>query len=145
MTPDPADIRALVHEYIDTVWNDGNHDAVAEYIADDYTIHVPQGDLDRDGYRRMIAEEVDAFADPHMEIERILVDGDWYAVRYTVTTDEHVAPYMGVEPTGTTVETSGVAMGRIEDGVIVEEWVVNDTLDFAVQLGAVDPPRPATD
>ena len=61
------------------------------------------------------------------------------------TTGEHVAPYLGVEPTGTSVETSGLTMGHLEDGVIVEEWVVNDTLDFAVQLGAVDPPKPVTD
>ncbi len=44
---------------------------------------------------------------------------------------------MGIPPTGKQVTMSGIAIYRLVDGKIVEQWGVNDMLGLLQQLGVV--------
>jgi hypothetical protein len=69
----------LVVEFIDAVWNDGDIDAAAKYVADSYTIHHDPGDP-WEGRRLTLAEFQDRvrtyrkpFPDQRFTVHEILV------------------------------------------------------------------------
>jgi predicted ester cyclase len=68
-----------------------------------------------------------------------MAEDDLVTVRYVVS-GTHTGEYRDVEPTGHTVEWTGMAMYRIEDGRIAEIWLEENRLDLLEQLEVVDPP-----
>ena len=63
-------------------------------------------------------------------------------VRLTFT-GTHTGPWMGIPPTGRPVTVKGMALYRLQDGKIVEQWTIGDTLGLLQQLGAVALPMPS--
>jgi predicted ester cyclase len=47
-------------------------------------------------------------------------------------------PDLGIEPTGRTVEFSGLFIDRLEDGRVVEMWHLMDNLTLMQQLGVLE-------
>ncbi|MFS8115371.1 ester cyclase [Rhizobium jaguaris] len=56
-------------------------------------------------------------------------------VYYTMT-DTHEGAFMGIAPTGNRVKVPGIGIYEVRDGMIVESWVVRDSLVLLRQLGA---------
>lgn len=48
----------------------------------------------------------------------------------------HNGDFLGIAPTGKTVEARGMQIARYEDGKIVERWGSSDELGLVKQLGA---------
>jgi predicted ester cyclase len=44
---------------------------------------------------------------------------------------------MGVPPTGRPITITGIAISRVRDGKIVEEWEVSDVLGLLRQIGGL--------
>jgi len=76
-----------------------------------------------------------------MTLDELVAEGDLVAMRATHR-GTHEGPFMGIEPTGTEIETKWMVFVRIEDGKAVERWMQGDILGLMQQLGAVDPPSP---
>ena len=68
-----------------------------------------------------------------------LCEGDLVASRLTYT-GTHDGEFMGVPATGESVEVTGTAINRLEDGRIVENWPEMDFPGLLEQMGAVDAP-----
>lgn len=131
--------REVVRRFIEEGWNEADFEVVEELVAADGVTHDPTlGDLPEgpEGAKQAIQLYHDAFSDAHLEIEDVIADEDEVAVRWTGT-GTHDGELMGVEPTGTEVEVSGIEIDRVEDGKIAETWVVYDALGMLQQLGAV--------
>ena len=47
---------------------------------------------------------------------------------------------MGIEGTGECFEIANMVFTRVEDGMIVERWLVPDTLGMLQQVGAIESP-----
>jgi len=73
------------------------------------------------------------------------VSGDSMIVRWTITAT-HAGNLRGLPPTGKPLRFSGIAIDRVANGKIVEEWVYFNVLDLMQQLGftLVPPAPPAT-
>lgn len=84
-----------------------------------------------------------AFNDLHRTVEDLIAEGDKVVVRITAR-GTHTGPFQGFVPTGKLTKISGIAIRRIVDDKIVEEWVVNDQLGLLQQLGIVKPPASTT-
>lgn len=48
--------------------------------------------------------------------------------------------YMGIQPTGKTIEISAIEIHRTEGGRLAESWKLHDTISFLQQLGMEVPP-----
>jgi steroid delta-isomerase-like uncharacterized protein len=79
------------------------------------------------------------FPDLRIRWDDVLVDGDQIASRWTFE-GTNTGVLRGMPPTGKHVTFSGVAIDRVDDGRIVEEWVYFNVLDLLEQLGVASPP-----
>jgi predicted ester cyclase len=113
-----------------------------DYFTEDYQLHSPAGDFDRDQIKAYFAALRESFTDFTISRAQILVDGN-YATARTVMTgrfDKAFAytPIGTVEPNGQDVRWELINIFRYTDqGRLVEEWVQTDTYDFLRKLGAL--------
>jgi steroid delta-isomerase-like uncharacterized protein len=131
--------RELVSRYLQA-FNDRDRDTLAEVLAEDVVEHGVSDELHG-------VEEIMGFLDAHFEIfpdytgttEATVAEDDTVVVRYTVS-GTHTGEYQGIEPTGHTVEWSGVGIYRIEDEEIAEIWLEEDRLGLLEGLEVVERP-----
>jgi len=139
MMDTPEENKHLIRRYL-TAFNDRDRDTLEQLLDDDVVEHGVHGDIRG-------PEEMIAFLDTHFELfpdytgnaDLITAEGDVVTVRYSAE-GTHTGEYRDVEPTGHTVEWTGIAMYRVEDDQIAEVWVEEDRLGLLEQLQAVDPP-----
>lgn len=109
----------LYHRYIERC-NEHRFDSIGEFVADDVT-----GTGSTTGLAGYIAGQyslIDAFPDYHWEIERIIVEDPWLAVRLHGSGTHTGGPFLGVPATGRQVRTQEMAFYRIADGKIAESY-----------------------
>ena len=113
-----------------------------EYYTDDYRLHSPAGDFDREEIRAYFAALRESFTGFTIGRAQILVDGNFATSRTVMAgrfdTAFAYTPIGTVEPNGQQVEWELINIFRYtDDGQLIEEWVQTDTYDFLRQLGAV--------
>lgn len=129
----------LVRRYLNA-FNDRDHDTLSELLAEDVVEHGIHEELHGiDDILDFLQAHFDTFPDYSGTTEAMIAEGDTVSVRYTVS-GTHTGEYRDVEPTGHTVEWTGMAMYRIEDDRIAEVWLEEDRLGLLEQLEVVDPP-----
>ena len=112
------------------------------YYTDDYQLHSPAGDFNRDRIRAYFAALRESFTNFTISRAQVLVDGYFVAARTVMAGrfDKQFAytPIGTVEPNNQHVTWELINIFRYTDeGRLVEEWVQTDTYDFLRQLGAV--------
>jgi steroid delta-isomerase-like uncharacterized protein len=76
------------------------------------------------------------FPDIQWTLEELIVEGDRVAARFTMR-GTHLGSFLGVPPSGKTIEVKAVNFYRFADGQIVEEHGQPDLLGLLQQIGAV--------
>ncbi len=66
--------------------------------------------------------------------ELIIGEGEYAAAMGSVTAT-HAGEFLGAEGTGKTINLKYMDFWKIEDGKIVENWVLLDVVDFFRQFG----------
>jgi predicted ester cyclase len=112
------------------------------YYTDDYKLHSPAGDFNRDEIKAYFAALRESFSDFTISRAEILVDGNLVAARTVMAgrfdKEFSFTPIGTVEANGKRVQWELINIFRYTDeGRLVEEWVQTDTYDFLRQLGAV--------
>ena len=116
----------------------GNLDIVEELIAEEYVDHnpaLPNLPPGREGVRQYVRILKAAFPDALHVIDDIIADGNKVMTRVTAH-GTFLGECIGYQPTGRTVEISGIAVHRIENGRLIEHWAHADIAGFMQQLGA---------
>jgi hypothetical protein len=67
-------------------------------------------------------------------IEDLIAEGDRVAYRFTLR-GTHTGPFLAVAATGPQVTATGIGIGRLADGKLVERWVSLGVLGLLRQLG----------
>lgn len=130
--------KALVHRWVEEVWNRGNLDLLEELYAPAWVGHFPQ-DTDvtgAAGHRQLGRAFQAAFPDAHYTVEDLVAEGDRVASRYTMRAT-HRGELGGIPPTGRAVALTGINIHRIAGGKIAEQWAQYDMLGLLQQLGAM--------
>lgn len=127
--------KALVLRAHEEVWNSGNLDVVDELYSAEYVAHWAYGeDTDREGLKKMVAEARAAFPDMAEKIIHIVAEGD-LVVSHFISSGTFTGEMNGLQPSGKTISRPEIAIHRIIDGKIVEQWTVSDQLTLMRQLG----------
>ncbi len=136
--------KAIELRFFEEVVNKGNLAVIDEIVAANFVQHdAPPGiTADREGMKQFFATHHSAFPDFHSTLEDMFAEGDKVVQRFTAR-GTHKGEWMGIAPTGKQVTISGIAIHRITDGKIVEDWTSMDMLGALQQLGVVPPPGQA--
>lgn len=112
--------------------------AVAEYVEHD---PLPGQRDNREGLKDRVRTLTEALS-PTFTIEDIVAEDDRVVVRWT-NRGTHVAPFLGIPPTGRAFEIAGVDIYRVENNRLAEHWHVVDQLTMLQQLGLLPTPETA--
>ena len=112
-----------------------------EYFTDDYVLHSPAGEFNRDQIKAYFAALRASFSEFTISRAQILVDGNYVAARTVMAgrfdNDFAYTPVGNVTATGKRVRWELHNIFRYtDDGQLAEEWVQTDTVEFLRQLGA---------
>jgi steroid delta-isomerase-like uncharacterized protein len=134
--------KALVQRFVEEAFNRGNLDVVDELYAPSFISHEPAGPAERgpEYVKQFASMYRTAFPDIHTTVEYVISEGDKVAYRWTAE-GTHGGELMGIAPTGNPVVITGITVGRIADGKIVEEWNNFDQLRMMRQLGVIPAPE----
>jgi len=77
-----------------------------------------------------------AFPDFRNALDLIVAEGD-IAVSYGRNVGTNTGEFIGMPPTGKTIDILSVGMLRFRDGRAIERWGFSDSLSMMQQLGLV--------
>jgi steroid delta-isomerase-like uncharacterized protein len=131
--------KAIIRHYLEEAWNKKNLAVVDEFIAPDLIQHIRNVPLGREGIKQFFSMIYGSFPDAHLTIEDVVAEGDMVAWRFTVRAT-HIGSFRGIPPTGKPVTLTGIAMTRMRDGQMAENWNETDDLGLLQQLGVIPAP-----
>jgi steroid delta-isomerase-like uncharacterized protein len=127
---------AAVHLVHAEIWSKGNVDLIADVYAEEFVGHFPAGTVHgREGVRTRVIAHRKAFPDWTEEVEDTVVDRDRVVMRFT-SRGTNSGEFLGKPATGNRVAISEVAIFRLSDGKVVEQWVYPDMRSMQRQLEA---------
>lgn len=138
-----ADNKAIVLRLIKEVLSDGNMAVVDEIIDPNFGLHLPGSQeplRGTEGLKRAAEGFRSGFPDRRMLVEDIICEGDKVAVR-VMQQGTHKSVFQGINPTGKQVNVTAIAIFRVADGKIAEEWLSSDRLGLLQQIGAFPQPQ----
>jgi steroid delta-isomerase-like uncharacterized protein len=127
--------KAVIRRLAEAV-NKGNLSAVDEIFASDYVRHDPSallGDVGREEYKQVFTKLRRAFPDAHLTLKDLLADGDKVIGRWTFN-GTHKGRFFNIPPSGKKVTYPIIAIYRIADGKIAEDWHIFHSLGLWQQL-----------
>ena len=131
--------KAVSRRVAQEIFNGGNLDLADELYAPDYVLHdpsLPEALHGPEGIKQYAAMSLGAFPDAHVTVEDQIAEGDKVVSRWTAT-GTHTGDFMGIPPTGRSIEISGITINRFSGGKIAEDWYQSDDLGMMQQLGVI--------
>lgn len=122
--PDPARDARLA---LECVCSGSGREAPERFYSAQFVDHVNDFELrGLEGVRRSVELYTRVLSDLAITVEEQVVDGDRVTSRFVVSGTNR----------GRRVRFNGITISRFQDGRIVEDWSVTDTLGMLRQLGA---------
>ena len=121
--------------------NTGNLALLDKFVAPGYVEHS-EGFQGVEPFKQQVAAFRAAFPDLRVTIDDLLIDGDRFASRTTVT-GTHTGDLMGMPPTGKQISVEAVDIGRVEGGQAQERWGGLNMYALLTQLGVIPAPQPS--
>ena len=131
------DNLALVRNMEEDLFNHRDASAVDRYVSPAYTLRTaeegaPSG---RDAIKVYVAAYLKGFPDLQISVDQLLAVGDKVVGVFTFT-GTHKGDLFGVSPTGKTISVRQIAIYRLENGQVIDEWEISDQLGLMQQIGA---------
>lgn len=131
--------KKLVRQFYEQVINKGDFDLASKIMVANFWDHGNPPDQPKgiEGFKQFLSMLSTAFPDIRVDIEEMLAEGEFVAVRLKVT-GTHKGILLGkIPPSGKHATWSGMDFLRIREGKIIERWVVRDLLGLMQQIGAI--------
>ncbi|MBD9572676.1 ester cyclase [Ensifer adhaerens] len=127
---------AVVRRNTEEVQGKGNFAIFDEVFSADFLDHTPQPNMvpDKEGVRGLYAGLRKAFPDFHAVIHWQTADGN-LVTTFKTYYGTHKGTFLGIEPTGKTIQFETVDAMRVVDGKITEHWGVANLYSLVGQLG----------
>jgi ketosteroid isomerase-like protein len=126
-----AENKQLMLRWFDEVWNKSNVNAIDEMMSADAEARGlgTEKITNREDFKAFHKSFNDNFANIHVVVENVFVDGDYAISLATVTGKER--------KTGKPVEFTGTSISLIKDGKITVGWNHYDFLAMYIQTGKI--------
>jgi steroid delta-isomerase-like uncharacterized protein len=133
------DLKAAARELLATI--DANQmRTMPPVFAERFVARMPgMPPLDRGTFHQFGQAFYAAFPDLHHRVEQQVAEGDTVVNRLLVQ-GTHRGDFQGIPPTGRAVEIAATTIQRFENGQVVEQHLLIDTLGLLQQLGVVPAP-----
>ena len=125
--------------------NAGDIDGFGDLLAGDFVEHEVSPGLEptKEGVKAFFRMYRAGFPDMRMDAQDVLVCGDKVVAR-TRGTGTHSGDFMGMPPTGRSIDVELIDIIRFgDDGLAHEHWGVFDAMKMMQQLGAIPEGPPA--
>ena len=135
----PEENKALVRRWFQEL-DKRNLTIIDELLPQDYIDHnppLPDMPPGREGVWKASLALLAAFPDAVHILHDQMAEGDKVMTRLT-TRATFLGEMLGFQPTGKTVEVSGIAVHRVANGQLVEHWAHMDMAGFMDQISSVD-------
>lgn len=136
MSQSPHDVAV---RWFEEVWNKGRLEAIDELAAPDlksYGFPQPGSVLNREQLKEYVVEFRRSFTHIHISVDETITEGYRVAVRWTGRM-KHTGSGLGFPPTGRVVESHGMSIAHVRDGLISEGWNAIDLGSIVQFLSAV--------
>jgi steroid delta-isomerase-like uncharacterized protein len=130
-----GELKELVVKWVDVV-NSGTVEGIESVWAQDCVVRPGGGLPEVHGVTNLaglLTAYRDALADMQITTESLVAEGDLVAARFT-TRGRHDGEFLGIPATGVAIEIGGFGLFRIANGLIVEEWLLDDLAAFMNQV-----------
>lgn len=121
--------KRVIRSFYEEVVNRGEAGKLADYVAP-YLLEQMKAHL--------LAVR-STYPDLTLEVGRQIAEGDW-VVTCVVARGTHLGRWLGLEPSGKTVQIAGVNVDRLEKGLIVEHGGAANTLEAFLESGILSLP-----
>jgi steroid delta-isomerase-like uncharacterized protein len=132
--------KQLLTQFIREVWNEGDVDAAADYLAQSYTIHHDPGDpwdgcvLDLSGFKNRVQLSRAPFPDQRFVIQALFADGDAVVMTW-LWSATHLGDIPGFPASGKPIRMSGVTAYMLDEkNRLSGHWQITDRLGVYQQL-----------
>jgi len=132
------DNKQFMRRFVEEAINQKNLDALNELVAEDFVEHIPfPGQCPgREGLRQVLSAFISAFPDIRWTLEEQIAEGEKVVSRFTMT-GTHRGEFLGIPPTGKSVNIWGVVIDVVRNGKFSESRIIMDTLGLMQQLGTI--------
>jgi predicted ester cyclase len=119
--------KRLVRRFYREVYGDWNMALVPEVVSPRFTSHDwPEGGpTGPQGFELFYSAIRAALPDARYEVDDLIAEGDKVVVRWRLL-GTHQGDFRGIAPSGQKIELKGIAIYRVDNGKLMERWVVTD-------------------
>ncbi|WP_440988702.1 ester cyclase [Haloarchaeobius baliensis] len=152
--------RRRVHNTVQATWREAEVLAPDEWAVPSYEAHIPtslvllrdymqgepteeQGTLDRDAAFTFANQIRDAIPDLEFEVEEMVAQPNTVAIRWEGT-GTHTEPLVDIEPTDEEVTLSGMRIDHLEDGRLLDTWLLFEQWSLLRQLDVAEMSTPVS-
>jgi len=131
--------KALLTEFLERVWSQGEVDAVDDYLADTYTIHNDPGDpwdgktLSSEGFKERLIRSRAVVPDQKFTPVEMIEEGDRVAVSWSWE-GTHLGDMPGLPATGRPIRMTGLTIYSFSGGRLSGHWQLADRLGIYQQI-----------
>lgn len=143
-TPEIVRNKEIVRRFVEEFQSHARAEVLDELVSRDFVNHsgtvkdIPgmEGATDFEGLLEIDRMYRRSFPNQRVTILDQAADGDkvWTYKRFETV---HEGEFMGIAPTGKSIQADAIDIMRVVDGKIVEHWAVQDVWGVMRQLGAV--------
>jgi predicted ester cyclase len=129
------DVSALVREFYERIWNEGDREAVDELLGHNFSFRGSLG-LEmrgRTAFWEYVTSVRCALGQYHCDVLDCVAQGEkcFAKMRFSGI---HVRAFRGYSPTGKLVQWLGAALFRSQGQQLVEVWVLGDLISLEADL-----------
>jgi len=133
--------KVILEEFIQKIWNQGDIEAIPEFIADKYTILHDPGDpwdgmeLDVMGFQNRVVSSRAPIPDQCFEIQESYESENSVCITW-LWSGTHLGEISGFQPSGKKIHMSGATVYYFEANKITGHWQIADRLGVFRQIQA---------
>jgi predicted ester cyclase len=128
--------KSLLRRFYREVYVHWDMALVDEVVSPCFTSHDwPEGSTGPRAFRKYYAAIRSAVPDARYEVDDLIAEGDRVVVRWTMR-GTHEGEFGDIAPTGRPIALHGIAIYRVDDGKLMERWVVSDLHGLLQNIGA---------
>ena len=133
-----AAAKALVRQFYKEVYVDWNMALVDAVVAPGFVSHDwPEGSRGPRAFRDYYSAIRTAVPDARYVVDDLIAEGDRVVVRWRML-GTHKGVFRRIAATGRPISLKGIAIYRVEDGKLMERWVVSDLYGMLDEIGAME-------